>query len=326
MLAAAGEPKLITGGLSGYPEFKHLLTRDDIKSSLCVPLKANGEVLGVINLSNARNPAQDLSTESLEILTSFAQRAALAIQNAQIRKELSRSYSHLIQSEKMAAIGKIAAWVAHQLNSPLTGIGQSMDVLKRRTAKDDASYELVVSSKEAVTFCAKVIRDLLQFSRDSSDSDGEVDCNKAIDGILSFATHQLEVKRVKVARGLNPDIPVVRGSANQLQQVFLNMITNAGDSMSGGGTLTISTSVKKDKGRSGVEIVFADTGSGIKDGDIDKIFNPFFTTKKGAGTGMGLYVSREIVSNHSGAISVKSVPGKGSVFTILIPIGGKSGR
>ncbi|MFC1522382.1 response regulator [Elusimicrobiota bacterium] len=325
LVADKGESRLLLNGLEGYPEFKHLSGRKGVRSALCIPLKAGGEVLGIINVNNMMTSKEQFAEHSLELLTSFAQRAALAIQNALIHEKLLSTQVQLIQSEKMAAIGKIAAWVAHQLNSPLAGIGQSMDVLKRRTDKDDPSYKLVVSSKEAVTFCAKVIKDLLQFSRTSPDSDGEVDCNKAIEGILSFATHQLEARKVKVVKKLDSGISMISGNANQLQQVFLNMIANAGDSMSDGGTLTISTSVKKEKGRSGVEIVFADTGSGIKDDDMDKIFNPFFTTKKGTGTGMGLYVSREIVTNHSGVISVKSVPGKGSVFTILIPVGGKNG-
>ena len=248
-------------------------------------------------------------------------------------KQLKEAQAKLIQTEKMCAVGQLAAGVAHELNNPLGGImgyaQYALEKIAHRKGKEISEEELSVyaqylSDIEAQSKrCKGIVQNLLKFARSSSKADFEIlDLNLVLSDTLMFVQHQLAMGKVKLLQNLSLDIPKVSGNAGMLQQVFTNIILNAIQVMPNGGELLVFTrSIDfEEEFRKGVEVCFSDTGCGIPEESIDKIFEPFFTTKKvGQGTGLGLSVSYGIVKEHKGEIKVKSQVGKGTTFTILLP-------
>lgn len=232
------------------------------------------------------------------------------------RKELEQE---LIQSEKMAAIGMIGTGIAHELNSPLTGICTVANVLQKRLGQKDPNSRLLAEMKIAADYCFRVIRDLVNFSRESSSELKAVNLNEAVTGVLTFIAYQVEMKKIKIVRNLESGLAPVLGNMSQLQQVFLHIITNAKNAMPQGGVLKIDSRTKRNAGKH-VEIEFTDSGCGIDPKEIEGIFDSFNSAKKsGQGLGLGLSVSRRIIKNHKGRIEVKSELGKGTTFTVKLP-------
>jgi hypothetical protein len=222
-------------------------------------------------------------------------------------------------SEKMASIGLLAAGVAHEVNTPLTGISSFTQMLLDGADPSDPRTVLLEKIERQTFRAAKIVNGLLTLSRPGSPGGErrEVDLNSVVTDVLSLLEHQFEVGRIKVRRELS-DIPVpVSGIEHQLQQVFLNLFLNARDAMPSGGWLTISTRVDDAQ----VIAQVADTGSGIPPEQLARIYDPFFTTKAiGRGTGLGLSISYGIVSEHDGAIRCDSAVGQGTRFIITLPL------
>src|SRR5207247_1368203 len=222
-------------------------------------------------------------------------------------------------SEKMASIGLLAAGVAHEVNTPLTGISSFTQMLL--DGADPADPKTVLLEKiERQTFrAAKIVNGLLNLSRPGTSSNEriEVDLNAVITDVFSLLEHQFEVARIKVRRELAPGMALVNGIEHQLQQVFLNLFLNARDAMPRGGWLSVTTRV--DNGQVIAEI--ADTGSGIPSEQLARIYDPFFTTKAiGRGTGLGLSITYGIVRDHDGAIHCDSAVGQGTRFIVSLPL------
>ena len=216
----------------------------------------------------------------------------------------------------MASIGMLAAGVAHEVNTPLAGISSYTQLLREQV--DDAPQAALLEKIEKQTFrAAKIVNNLLNFSRSAGAEMEPLDVNKIVLDVLSLLEHQLEKSRIKVRKELLSDLPAVRGNENRLQQVFFNLVLNARDAMPSGGWLTLET--RADEGDT-VVLEVRDTGVGIKREDIKRIYDPFFTTKGiGRGTGLGLSVSYGIVQEHGGAIFVDSTPGLGTRFQVALP-------
>jgi hypothetical protein len=216
----------------------------------------------------------------------------------------------------MASIGILAAGVAHEVNTPLAGISSYTQLLKGQIDERDPRASLLDKIEKQSFRAAKIINNLLNFSRSAGAEMESLDVNKALLDVLSLIEHQLEGSKIRVRRELSARLPPVRGNENRIQQVFFNLILNARDAMPRGGWLTIKTSADDDT----VVAEVCDTGVGIKREDIKRIYDPFFTTKGiGRGTGLGLSVSYGIVQEHGGAIFVDSVPGKGTTFQVALP-------
>ena len=221
-------------------------------------------------------------------------------------------------SEKMASIGLLAAGVAHEVNTPLTGISSFTQMLLDGADPSDPRTVLLEKIERQTFRAAKIVNGLLTLSRPGTPG-GErrdLDLNGVVTDVLSLLEHQFEVGRIKVRRELS-DVPVlVSGIEHQLQQVFLNLFLNARDAMPSGGWLTISTRI--DEGQAIAQI--ADTGSGIPPEQLARIYDPFFTTKAiGRGTGLGLSISYGIINEHDGAIRCDSAIGQGTKFTLILP-------
>lgn len=234
--------------------------------------------------------------------------------------ESERLQEELVQQEKMAAIGMLAGGIAHEINNPLGGILAFTQLLIRDCKDGNAMRGDLEEIERAAVRCKKIVSDLLDFSRLSKPKDRQqLDVNPLLEKLFPFLKMEFKSWNIDLVTELDTTIPRVIGSANQLQQVFLNLITNACHSMTKGGQLTVRTEAKPD--RSQVMVVVKDTGVGIPRENISKIFDPFFTTKEpGKGTGLGLSVSYRIIKDHKGSIVVDSVVGQGTTFTVTLPV------
>ena len=222
-------------------------------------------------------------------------------------------------SEKMASIGLLAAGVAHEVNTPLTGISSFTQMLLEGADPEDPKTRLLEKIERQTFRAAKIVNGLLNLSRPAAGGAAEltpVDLNTVITDVLSLLEHQFELHRIKVRRELSDEAVPVLGTEHKLQQVFLNLFLNAKDAMPKGGWLSIAT--RLDGGQSIAQI--ADTGSGIPSEYLARIYDPFFTTKAiGQGTGLGLSITYGIVREHEGAIECDSGIGQGTRFTLTFP-------
>jgi two-component system NtrC family sensor kinase len=230
----------------------------------------------------------------------------------------------LINAEKLASLGTLAAGVAHEVNNPLGVILGFTDILLRKTEKESQDYEDLKTIERQGFHCKEVVENLLSFARLEEGSLGHADVNACLEDIIKIVRHVLEMNRIELVLRPAENLPPARADARQLQQVFLNLINNAVAAMPDGGTLTINSRLEKKQRR--IAIQFRDTGCGIKPSDIDRIFEPFFTTKpEGQGTGLGLFVSYGIIAKFGGTIDCYSRqhgdnPGKlsGTTFTVRL--------
>jgi signal transduction histidine kinase len=237
--------------------------------------------------------------------------------------ERRKMESAMRQSEKLSAVGQLAAGVAHEINNPLGVIlGFAQAVVRRLPASDPLEMPLKSIEKEAIR-CKNLVQDLLTFSRASKAEREPVDVNRAIEGALSLITAQARMAHIDVQKELAPDLPRVLGNLNQLQQIIINLANNAMDAMAGtghSGVLTLKTELLNEGILSWVALRVTDTGPGVPPEIRSRIFDPFFTTKPvGKGTGLGLSLVHEIIQKHSGTIDLDSRPGH-TEFLIKLPV------
>jgi two-component system, NtrC family, sensor kinase len=251
------------------------------------------------------------------------------VQEAEAKLELERS---LRQSDKLAAIGQLASGLAHEIGTPLNIISGRAELTKRKLEdreEDRKNLDIIVHQTERIT---KIIQQLLGFVRKKAPEWRPLNICTLLEMTLDLLDHQIQKQRVQVVTDLRSDLTPVTGDSDQLQQVFLNLILNAIQSMPDGGTLRLTAAPKRvsKKGMEDIpqeytEVCVEDTGAGMKKEDIQNLFSPFFTTKE-TGTGLGLMVTHGIVQDHGGWIEVESEVRKGSVFRVYLPsfqVGGK---
>lgn len=308
---------------------------------LSLPLKIKGNVIGVLNVTDKAGGVQ-FKKEDQDILHRFVDRIVIQIENAQLNenlerkveertRELEETHKKLLHAERLSAIGKLAANVAHEINNPVTSInlsvgmiGKIMNDFKKTLSNDKASgvkaekitegIEIIKRNTEKIAY---IVKNTLQYARKPKDKKGEVDIKQLLDKFIEFAEKQGTLSRINIVKKFSSINQKISAIPDQLEQVFFNLITNARDAMPNGGTITISTSIE---GKF-AEITFADDGHGIPEDKMSSIFDPFFTTKEiGKGTGLGLSICKEIIEGHGGNISVKSKIDKGTEFIIRLPV------
>jgi two-component system NtrC family sensor kinase len=222
-------------------------------------------------------------------------------------------------SDKMASIGLLAAGVAHEVNTPLTGISSFTQRLLERASPDDPDTRLLEKIERQTFRAAKIVNGLLTLARggQAPTEHAPTDINGVINDVLALLEHQLKAVNIQVRRDLSPAAPVVMGMEHKLQQVFLNLFINARDAMPRGGWLSISTLARGDE----AVIEIGDTGAGIQAEHLARIYDPFFTTKSlGEGTGLGLSITYGIIHEHDGTITCDSRVGEGTRFTVILPL------
>lgn len=238
-------------------------------------------------------------------------------------KELQETHDRLVRSEKLTSMGKMAAGIAHEINNPLTSILINSHLVAERIGSDPEMEESLSLIIDETTRCSEIVGGLLDFSRQNPPDMVIGSLNDAVDKTLALLRTQLLAGRVEVVKQLDASIPLTPMDANKMQQAFTNLVLNAIDAMPQGGSLEITSGISPDG--KGVYVVFADTGCGISEVDLPRVFDPFFSTKGMGGTGLGMSVTYGIVEQHGGSMDVKSRIGEGTVFTIRIPLaeGGK---
>ncbi len=323
---------------------------DILRASMIVPMVSHTRLIGMIALGQKKS-GELFVHEDLELLTTIANQSVIALENAksyekieklnrdlerkveertadlrQALEEKERTQEQLIQSESLAAIGQLVAGTAHELNNPLASasslIQTSAEAIGEwdvvRESRNEVIDDLEFSLKE-LKRAGDIVRSLLDLSRQTQVYVEPVDINVAIDDALRVLYNQYKHLPVEIEKKYDDGLPCVEGNFANLGQVFINVIKNAIEALTNGtGKITLVTSYKGATGS--VLIECRDTGKGISDNLMQNIFKPFFTTKEvGKGTGLGLYISHEIVKRHGGNISVKSKDGKGTVFSIELP-------
>ncbi len=238
--------------------------------------------------------------------------------------EIMKAHDQLINAEKLASLGRMAAGVAHELNSPLTGIVTFAHLMKKRVPPDNTQdiedLEVIIEQTER---CSKIVKGLLGFSRKTTAEKVFANINSLTENTISMVRNQAKFHNIKFSLNFDESIPPIPTDPNQMQQVFINLLINAADAMNERGQITVATRVSFDTatGKKHVEIEFTDTGPGIPEEHLGRVFEPFFTTKPvGKGTGLGLAVSYGIIKKHGGNIFVRSETGKGASFFVRLPV------
>jgi two-component system NtrC family sensor kinase len=291
-------------------------------SILCVPLVIREHVIGAIELINKLGG--EFTQEDLELLNSMGATIAIAVENARLYTELAefaleleRSQAQLVRAEKLAATGKLAASLAHEINNPLQAIQNCLHLVTRKRPLSEAKRQTYLSmAQEEVQRLIDLVQRMLDFYRPSTENVEPVEIPAVLDDVLSLAGKRLQHGKISVHRTEKSPSPPVDGVSNLLKQVFLNIIINAVEAMPEGGDLHIDTSWDEQRGE--VAVSFTDTGHGIPASELANIFDPFFTSKP-KGTGLGLSISHGIIERHGGRIEVKSEVGKGSTFAVHLP-------
>jgi two-component system NtrC family sensor kinase len=232
-------------------------------------------------------------------------------------RELRDTQDQLVVSEKLASLGKMAAGVAHEINNPLTAILLNSHLLLERPGLDPDEAEALRLIADETARCAGIVGGLLDFARQTPSQTAPTDINDIIDRTLQLLEMQASVRNIRIERALDRTLPAIAIDKNKIQQVFSNLAINACEAMPSGGALAVASLMSRDGTH--IEITFTDTGVGISRENIPRLFDPFFTTKS-FGTGLGLAVSYGIIRQRGGTILVRSQLGKGTVFTVRIPL------
>lgn len=249
----------------------------------------------------------------------------------EMTQQLAEAQRQLFQSDKLASVGRLAAGVAHEINNPLTGVlTYSSFLLSRAQDRPELREDLEVIVRETKR-CREIVKGLLDFSRQSVPEKRRANLNEIVHHAASIVHNQLSLHRIRLALDLPADLPPVLADVNQIQQVLVNLLVNAGDAIpKEGGTITVETGyVPPEAGGAGagqLRVVVRDTGRGIAPDHLSKIFDPFFSTKGQKGTGLGLAIVWGIVQEHGGRIDVASTPGRGTTFTVLLPAAPADGQ
>jgi len=299
-------------------EFRRAL---GVNEFVCVPLIAKNEPIGVIVADNIYT-AEPISDDRISTLTMFVNQAALAIENAETYKrledkinQLTETQKRLIRSEKLAAIGSMSSYVAHEIRNPLVTIGGFAKTLSRFTFTDSKIKTNIDIIVEEVKRLEKILNNITDFGKQSKLEKIDTQICEVMEDTCILMENYFQENNIRVNKEFETDVPEVSVDPSQIKQVFLNIMMNAVESMPDGGDLDIQIR----PGIDSIEIDIIDNGMSMPKKVLEKIFNPFFTTKPN-GTGVGLSVSLKIIEDHGGNIDVKSIEGKGTVISLTLPV------
>ncbi|KPL12207.1 hypothetical protein AMJ85_01560 [candidate division BRC1 bacterium SM23_51] len=269
-------------------------------------------------LANSFNAMTRRLSEVLGELREWARTLELKVE--QRSREIQAMQEQLMQSEKLASLGKLAAGVAHEINNPMTGILTNASLLLEDLPLDDPQRDDLQTIVNETIRCRRIVKGLLDFARQSRPEKKKISVNEVIHNSLSLLRNQASFRNVEIAEDLDPFLPEISADPNQLQQVFVNILINASEVMPDGGKVRV-ISKRADRAGEQVEVSISDTGPGIPPEALSKLFDPFYSTK-GTGTGLGLAISYGIVQSHGGTIEVHSEPGHGATFIVHLPTAG----
>jgi len=314
-------------------------------SFLGVPIVSKGRLFGNLYLTEKQD-SEEFSKEDEKLAVTLAAQAAIAIENASLYEEVQRSYDELkrsqhllVRQEKLASLGRLAAGLAHELNNPLSSVAGFAEALTRRLTAGGAAEpsdlldvrEYLTLIQDEVSRAASIVRRLLDFARQREPTFGRVDLQGVVGSAVGFVERQASLANQRIVVAPFPEGSMVHADAQMLQQVFLNLLTNALDAIEGGGEVRITARhaplppgfpLGASAPMQFLEVTVSDTGTGIAPENLARVFDPFFTTKEvGKGTGLGLAISQSIIEQHRGSIEVQSQGlGKGTAVTVSLPL------
>jgi signal transduction histidine kinase len=310
----------------------------ELKCLILDPLKVKQNIIGMLIIGTREKNVY--SQNDLAFSRQLADQLAICVQNRRLYEEVVQAkreweeafrarvqmQAQLVQSAKLAAIGEMAAGVAHELNSPMTVIIGNAQMLQRELGPEHPSSQLLKDIVTCGLRCKKIIQNLLTFARQEPPVVTPTDLNEVVERVLSLVKYQINRNGIVICTDLARDLPMVAANGQQLDQVLINLLLNARDALDGVKReekyIHISTGVRRgEDGQQQVVVAVKDNGQGIPPENLDRLFDPFFTTKEASrGTGLGLSVSLGIARAHGGTIEVESQPGEGSTFTLVLPL------
>jgi signal transduction histidine kinase len=300
-------------------------TMDKLGAEISLPIISKDKLIGILNLGHKEDKSL-YSDEDLELLSTLANQAAIAIENARLYENLKQSQVTLRRADRLSSLGLLTAGLAHEIRNPLVAIRTFTQLLPERY--EDAEFRngfQGLALKEVDRICG-LINDLLSFARPSKPNVAPENINDVVENIVRILEAQAKEKGIGIVCELAKGLPKAWIDREQMKQVFMNLILNAIQAMEGEGSITISTREVNHRGTAPVgqfvQIEVRDTGVGISEENLDHIFDPFFTSGKEEGSGLGLAVTHQIVQEHGGFLTVESKIGQGTGFFVHVPVGG----
>lgn len=297
--------------------------QEGLVALLSVPLVFGGQALGVLNVY--RGAPHIFPNEEVRILTALAELSGIAIEKARLYERIVDVEEQLRQNERLSALGLLAAEVAHEIRNPLTVMKMLFHSLDLKFPPGDPRTQDNKIMGEKMDHLNRVVEQVLDFARSTEPRLAPVNVNQLLDDLSLLTRHKLRQQSVEVVRELAPQLPAVLGDATQLEQAFLNLTLNAVEAMPEGGRLTITTRAlrqpRTQKEPTHVRIEFTDTGAGMTEEQQQRAFSSLLATTKAKGTGLGLAIVARVIETHRGEVKVKSELGRGTTFTITLPVG-----
>lgn len=285
----------------------------------CIPITSGGQTLGLINIyireGHKRSPKEE------QFLTTVAKTLAIIIKHQRIENEKENLQNQLAMAEKFAALGRFTSNIAHEIRNPLTAIGGFARRLEHSVKEGTKDKEYAGFIASEVSVLENILKKVLTYSRSTAPVLEKGSMNEMIEGLLYMNEAAFSEKKITIKKSFG-DIPEIPFDRTGVHEAIENLLINAVDSMPDGGDISIATDMTQHQGKEYIRVKISDTGSGIPQGDLDKIFEPFYTTKIAEkGTGLGLSITRKIMQDHGGFIEARSTPGEGSTFILYIPSG-----
>jgi len=319
LLSAAFVRRMLQGPLTALEEGTHRVGSGDLGYQ--IRLKSGGELAELAESFNTMSCQLQGARKEIDAWTHTLEERV-----AEKTRQLSGAQEEMLRVERMASIGKLAAVVAHEINNPLAGILTYAKLLKKKlgraTQADPENLSMLDLIESESRRCGEIVKNLMTFARPTSMNREPADLNLIIDRCVRLVQHQLKLRNVELHLALSQNLPYVRCDSGQIEQVILALVMNAIDAMPNGGNLTLCSRTAEDPLKVQVEV--KDDGVGMPPEVLANMFEPFFTTKEhGRGLGLGLAISRNIVERHGGRIEVASEPGRGTAFTVTLPLQSK---
>ena len=285
---------------------------------VCVPLKVAGRLTSFIAIVNKYNKTV-YTLEDFRFLSLLANEAAIALENARLYEELKRSQELLARSDRLAAVGTLAAGIAHEIRNPLVSIHTFTQLLPERLDDPEFRTTFLQIANTEVARVSDLVNNLMTFARPSPSVIREVDLNAVLEQIVLLLGGQAKKAGISLTVSPSPHLPSVRADEGQVKQVFMNLLLNALQATPAGGTVGLATQALRGQGgKEYCRVEVRDTGAGIPPEHKEQIFDPFFTTKD-SGTGLGLFIAHQIVAEHGGYIDIESAVGAGTSFYVYLP-------
>jgi signal transduction histidine kinase len=285
---------------------------------VCVPLKAAGRLIAFITVGN-KYDKKAYTLEDFHFLSLLANEAAIALENTRLYEDLKQSQELLARSDRLAAVGTLAAGIAHEIRNPLVSIHTFTQLLPERLDDPEFRTTFLRIASDEVARASALIDDLLTFARPSPSATHQVDLNAILEQMVRLLDGQAKKKAIRLIFSPSASLLPVLADEGQLKQVFMNLLLNALQATPQGGEISLTTQTVRDqRGKECCRVVVQDTGEGILPEHKEQIFDPFFTTKS-SGTGLGLFIAYQIVAEHGGYIDVESLRGEGTSFYVHLP-------